>query len=172
MGVLLFCGLGGISGAYAADGTIHATGNVTSSTCTVNVAGTSALFGTIPLDSIRKSKISSGAEGVANETKRLRKEFYIAFSNCTANQEYTLSLSGANQTYYNTYKSQGTGNPELVVMMENDINEYKHDVDYGPYQVGANSRSHLMDVNLYLQDMNDLVVGDLKYDVDYTIDFL
>ncbi|MGC6106083.1 hypothetical protein [Enterobacter kobei] len=101
---VLFVSLAGISGTYAADGTLHATGDVTNSTCAVDVAGTTAQFGTI------------------------------------------------------------------------DNGDYKYDetrpVKTGPYAVGADFRSHLMDVGLYRQYGSTLTYGDIKYDVNYTVDFL
>ncbi len=171
LGVFFAAG-GGISGAYAADGTLHVTGDVTTSTCVVDVAGTTHQFGTISLNSISKSNVSTGAAGVANPGKRLRKDFYIAFSNCPASQAYTLDLTGPKETWYSTFESQGAGNPELVVLLKDSTTDaYTQYVAPVQYEVGADSHSPLMDVNLYRQDISTLTFGDLQYQVDYTITF-
>lgn len=176
---VLFVSLAGMTTAYAADGTLHATGDVTNSTCAVDVAGTTAQFGTIDLGSVKKSKIGVGTGSLQNIVLAkglLGKPFYISFSNCgSANEQYTLTLSGS-QTYYGSFGSKGSGNAELAIFSKDNNGDYKNDekrpLKYGPYAVGADFRSHTMDVGLYRQYISSLTYGDLKYDVDYTVDFL
>ncbi|EKS6645819.1 hypothetical protein QCD58_004727 [Enterobacter hormaechei] len=172
---VIFAAGASMSGAYAADGTIHATGDVTNSTCAVDVAGTSAQFGTIDLGSLKKTVVKN-TSNLSGGAKLLGKEFYISFSNCSsANEQYTLKLSGS-QTYYGTFISTGTGNAELRVYTKEDSGNYTvvsdRPAEIGPYAVGLNYRTHIMDVSLYRQYISTLTLGDIKYDIDYTVNFL
>lgn len=165
-----------ISAAYAIDGTLHATGDVTDSTCAVDVAGTNAQYGTIKLGNVSKSKVAQNYTGIIAHA--LGKDFYISFKNCSPSERYTLTLSGAarRQNADGTFNSSGGSNAQLTIIQKPDgVNPLIVDarpLKMGPFAVGANKRSLTMDVGLYRQNILTLTYGDLNYDVEYTVDFL
>ncbi|MGC6031586.1 fimbrial protein [Enterobacter kobei] len=165
-----------ISAAYAADGTLHATGDVTNSTCAVDVAGTTVQYGTIDFGSVKKSMVY--ANGSVNTAKGIGPVF-ILFKDCTPSEQYTLTLSGANaagdpEAIDNT-AGAGQSNVNLQLRYVTEAGDYavlRNGVKSPVFSVGAQSRSVAFDPYLYQLYLSTLKPGPAKFDVDYTVDFL
>ncbi|MGC6106082.1 fimbrial protein [Enterobacter kobei] len=173
---VLLVSLAGISGTYAADGTIHATGDVTNSTCEVDVAGTSAQYGTIDFGSVKKSMVYGNLK---LQTAQPIGTAFILFKNCKSTDQYTMTLSGvpgtssgASTKWANT--ASGGTNATLAGRIELPDGTFKfieNGVRSDIYTVGADSRSLKFCPYLYLEMLSALTYGPAQYNVDYTVDF-
>lgn len=174
---VLLVSLAGISGTYAADGTVHATGNVTNSTCEVDVAGTSAQYGTIDFGNVKKSMVYGNSK---LQTAQAIGAAFILFKNCKSTDQYTMTLSGVPGTLPGTGNkwantASGGTNAALAGRIELPDGTFKfieNGVRSDIYTVGADSRSLKFFPYLYLEDnLVTLTYGPAQYNVDYTIDF-
>lgn len=180
---VLLVSLAGISGTYAADGTLHATGDVTNSTCEVDVAGTTTQFGTIALGSIQKSRVATGnfyySAGKAETlSKRLGKDFYLTFTNCPAGSSYNISATSPGMTYWGGMPNQGTAtNIFGVIMYKTDAGVWTASANERPLTFGGSrilsaTNTKSFDMDIALNGNGGFTAGTVNYQLDYTVDFL
>lgn len=172
-----------ISAAYATDGTLHATGDVTNATCAVDVAGTNAAYGVVPFGNVAKSMVYGSSQ--INNARTIG-AVHILFKNCPSGSQYKLTLNGIppetngqhtadSEAIGNTLYASGGSNAILQLRYVKQPSGYafmKRNVSTGPFTVGADSQSIEISPYLFRKALNTLTYGPAQYNIDYTVDFL